>query len=248
MLTIVIMLPVLLNAQVSSPVVSHQFRLNTEFMQIKDEFNYGLNFNGLNLDFGYTYQRVVNGKTFTYSPEFGFGANYKKGIGLMLSLRPVDMSYAWVISGHEGGSFSLGAYLVTDYHWQLYPELQSGHMFWFSSIEIGPHASWQTEWRDHQLLFTLSNSIAGFNSRPEPATETYYYSLRFSDFIKNALSNMQFGSFDLFNHTRLAIQFWPGSGRKLSYSYVFEYYGYYQEPGLDFITHGIGLNWKIGKK
>jgi len=120
-------------------------------------------------------------------------------------------------------------------------------MMWFSSIEIGPRIIFTTPIKSKLFRFTFSNSLAGWGSRPEPGTETYFYSLKFSDFFNNAHSNMKFGSFDLFNHTNLEIELINTNDKRLSFAYEFEYFGYYKDPRLSYMAHSINLNWRVGK-
>ena len=120
-------------------------------------------------------------------------------------------------------------------------------MFWFTSIEIGPQLVLTLPIKSKQIKITFSNSLAGLTSRPEPSTETYYYSLKLSDFITNAHSNLKFGSYNLFNHTHIRIELMNNKGKRLSFAYEFEYFGYYQNPKLSYLNHSVNLKWKIGK-
>ena len=85
------------------------------------------------------------------------------------------------------------------------------------------------------------------DSRPEPVTEQYYYSLTFADFVKNPHSNMEFGSLNQHGHIHFMAQF-PNPDRKLSFAYEFEFFTYVKAPSFSYMTHSITLNWKLGKK
>jgi len=226
---------------------THSLTLKTEFFQIKDGFNYGLVFNGLSLAGRYSFEKSMENTVFIYSPGLSFGACFNKGVGLWWGFVPIDIFYGYKIKKSITKPLVIGAYIATNYNWQLYPELQSGHMFWFTSIEIGPQFILTLPLKTRKIKFTFSNSLAGFTSRPEPATESYYYSLTFSDFITNAHSNLEFGSYNLFNHTNFEIELINNKKKRLSIAYEFEYFGYYKEPRLSFISHSLNLIWKIGK-
>jgi|FLOH01.1.fsa_nt_gi hypothetical protein len=226
---------------------SHSVAFKTQFAQFKDGFNYGKVFNGLNLVLGYSFTSTSGDNIFTYSPELGFGPSYKEGIGLAWKFRPIDFFYGWKINKSLTKPLTLGVYFATNYQWQLYPELQSGHMFWFTSIEAGPQLLYIFPIHNRLIKITFSNSIAGWASRPVPSTEKYFYSLRFSDYVKNAHSNLKFGSFNLFNHTIFEIELVPKIGKRLSLAYEFEYFGYYRNPTLSYMSHSFNLRWKIGK-
>jgi len=234
-------------AQDSIRKKSHYATFKSQFFQIKDEFNYGLVFSGLNLVFEYTFILDLKKNTFQYTPAFAFGVDYNKGIGLAWTFKPVDVFYGFRINSNDTKPLTIGPYISTNYFWQLYPELQSGHMFWFSSIEIGPRIIWKLPYKGRSIFFKLSNSIAGWTSRPTPSTETHYYSLTIGDFISNAHSNMEFGSFNLFNHTDFQVEILNPKRKRLSMAYEFEYFGYFQEPRLNYIVHSFNLKWKVGK-
>ncbi len=221
--------------------------LKTAFFQIKDDFTYGLVFNGVNLAGRYTLEKTTEKKTFIYAPEISLGANYNIGAGLSLGFVPIDVFYGYQTDIIPSKPSILGAYFSTNYNWQFYPELQGGQMYWFTSIEIGPQFVLTLPVRKTSLKFIFSNSVAGFTSRPKPQTESYFTSRKFSDFVSNAHSNLQFGSYNSFNHTYFEVELLR-KDKKLSFAYAFEYYGYYNEPGLNFVSHAINLIWKIGQQ
>lgn len=229
---------------------SHSLSLRIQSSQFKDEFNYGLVFRGLNLVVRYSYQKISENKSFRYVPELGFGIDYNKGggTGVALMIKPVDLFYGYAIQDNDKIQIRIGGYLSTVYNWELYPELQSGHMFWFSSLEAGPQIIMHLPLAGRKIIVTFRNSVAGFTSRPEMSTEEYFYSLRFSDFISNALSNLKFGSYNLFNHTNFEIGLVPVKDKRLSLAYEFEYFGYYEEPRLNYIANSLNLKWKIGRR
>lgn len=224
----------------------HTLAFKTQFFQIKDEFNYGLVFNGLNLVIGYEYSKTTAKGVFSYSPELGFGPSFKKGIGLLWYFKPIDVFYGFNLNKSKEKLFVLGAYFSTNYKWQIYPYLQSGHFFWFSSLEIGPKASYQFAIKDKHFKVNFSNSVLGWNSRPTPATETYFYSFKLSDFYTEAHSNLSFGSYNLFNHTQFGIELLRPN-KNMNFGYEFEYYGYYENPTLSYVNHSLNLKWKLGK-
>jgi len=217
----------------------------TTFTQIKDEFNYGLVFSGINLGVNYSYLKETGNYTFRYTPELDLGVNFNKGIGTAWRLKPVDVFYGYNIG--KSKPFTLGAYFATDYNWNFYPYLQSGHMFWHSSIEIGPQVRFALPFQSKKIIISYSNSLAGFNSRPKLETETYYYAQKLTDYISNVHRNMEFGSFNLFNHSNLEIELPNCLKDRLSVAYEFEYCGYYKSPTLTYIGHSLNLTWKIDK-
>ena len=117
---------------------NHSFLLNISFVQVKDQFNYGLSFSGMNLEGDYELQYSTTRLDLSYGTELGMGAVHNKGVGILLGLKPLDGFAGFRLINDPGCKLSLGPYLSASYMWQLYPELQSGHLFWFSSYELGP--------------------------------------------------------------------------------------------------------------
>jgi len=234
-------------AQDSLKYNTHSISFKTQFFQIKDEFNYGLVFNGLNLATSYSFEKVSENRAFAYTPKLSFGANFNKGVGLAWNLVPVDVFYGYKLRQNTNKPVTIGGYFATNYNWQMYSELQSGHMFWFTSIEAGPQFSITLPYKTRFIKFTVSNSLAGFTSRPKPATETHFYALQFSDFISNAHSDLKFGSLDMFNHTNFEIELLSNKKKRLSFAYEFEYFAYFKNPDLSYLSHSVNFKWKMGK-
>jgi hypothetical protein len=250
LLDILLLYPVNLFAQEAGKKINrcHFISLKTQFVQIKDKFNYGLVFRGGVLGVGYSFLRESNKNTLLYSTDIAFGANYSKGIGFVWNFQPMDFYYGFRADKDKNTLLTLGPYISASYKWQLYPELQSGHMFWFTSYEVGPRLRLKKQVKNKLIKISISNSLAGWTSRPQPATETTFYTLNFADFFGKANSKMKFGSFNLFNHTDIEIEIANTKGKKLSFAYEFEYCGYYKEPEFSCIFHSLNLKWKIGKK
>jgi len=233
------------SAQHSISDSKHSLVFKPEFFQIKEEANYGLVYNGVNLNFGYEYLKNTHDRLITYSTEFAFGIDFKKGVGLNWHLKPFDIYYGFEVFDNNNKIFHIGPYISANYYWQQYPFLQSGHMFWFTFIDVGPKIRFRVPINKYYITFSFSNSIAGIVSRPVPSTETHFYSLSISDFFKNAHSDFKFGSTNLLNHINVGAEL--HNQKRLSLAYEFEYFTYEDAPLLDYIAHSIILNWKIGK-
>jgi len=234
-------------SQQEKPDVSHNITFKPQFLQIKDGFNYGLVHNGLNLAGEYSRISSAAYSTFIYSAEIDIGAVYREGVGLIWSLKPADLFYGFRLNKQSEVPVVLGPYMLAIYKWQLYPELQSGHMFWFSSYELGPQLLVDVLVKEKRINFELSFSLAGLNSRPEPATEQYYYSLTFADYVKNPHSNMSFGSVNQYGHIHFVAQL-SDPDRSTAFAYEFEFFNYRTEPMFKYISHAITFQWKLGKK
>lgn len=247
LLLLLLLFPSYLFAQ-EVEISNHSIYFKTQFNQIKDVFNYGLVNRGVTLSGGYSFEHSSVKNSLIYSPDFSFGSNFNKGIGASLSFQPVNLFYGFRINPGTETMWFLGPYVSANYQWELYPQLQSGQMFWFSTFETGPELKWDMPINHRTFKFMLSCSLIGWASRPEMATEKTFYSFEFTDFVKNAHSNLSFGSSRLFNHTNLEIQMMNNPEKKLSFAYEFEYFGYYRSPKFNNIIHSINLKWKIGNK
>ena len=76
--------------------------------------------------------------------------------------------------------------------------------------------------------------------------ETYYYTLNFFDLIGKLHSNFKAGTFNLFNHTDILLEWKNVGGGPNSLGYQFEYFKYKQEPRLDYIIHSLTYRLKLG--
>jgi hypothetical protein len=234
-------------AQEADRELIHQVSFKTQYMQIKDGYNYGLAHRGLNLAGAYSLSFEPGKNRFSYDTEISFGANYNQGVGMAWSFKPFDFFYGFSLNDNPDMILMLGPYLSGYYQWQLYPELQSGHMLWFSSYETGVKI-WASHPLESKLLtVSLASSLFSVNSRPQSSPETYFYSLTFNDFVSNVHSDMKFGSLKEFWHfqTQLALS---GLGKNLSIAYQFEYMGYSEYPEYQYMIHSINLIWQVGNK
>lgn len=234
-------------AQEAEREVFHQLSFKTQYLEIKDGYNYGLAHRGLNLAGAYTLSMELGRNRFSYDAEISFGANYNQGVGMAWTFKPFDFYYGFRLNKSPKLALLLGPYISGYYQWQLYPELQSGHMLWFSSYEAGLKlwASYPLE--NKRIIVALASSLLNLTSRPESSPETYFYSLTFNDFVSNPHSNMKFGSLDNFLHFQLNVAL-AGLGKGFSIGYLFEYMGYNEQPEYQYLTHSINLTWLLGKK
>jgi len=232
-------------AQVTGRNIHQTISFKSKFIQIKDVFNYGLVNNGLNLGGEYSLVSITESSAVIYKAEVDFGVNYNQGLGLNWSFKPLDLFYGFRLNKNPEIPVILGPYISGYYKWQLYPELQSGKMFWQSSYELGPRLMFSLPYKRRMFSFSFSNSIAGFISRPEAKTEEYFYSLTMADFIRNPHSNMTFGFQNVYNHFNVILEM-SDRNKKLSINYEFEYMDYLNAPAFKYLSHSINLKWKIG--
>jgi len=225
----------------------HQIAFKTQYLNIKDGYNYGLAHRGLNLAGAYTLSLEHGKNRFTYDNEIAFGVNYNQGLGMAWTFKPFDFYYGFNLNKNSDLRLLLGPYLSGFYQWQLYPELQSGHMLWFSSYEAGLKFGLSHPIKNKLLSATLASSFLSLTSRPQESPETYFYSLTFSDFVSNVHSNMKFGSLGSYMHYQVHLAL-SGLGKSFSIGYQFEFMAYTDYPEYQYLIHSINMIWQIGNK
>ena len=159
----------------------------------------------------------------------------------------MDFFYGFRIGKRDSQALFIGFYGSINNFWQLYPELQSGHMLWFTSIEMGPKFQGRIDLGERKLFIKASISMYGLTSRPVDDAEQYYYSLSLGDVLSDSFSNMQFGSYNMFSHTFFEIDYTNQKRNKIIMGYAFEHFDYYNDPTYSYMTHSIVLKWPLGK-
>lgn len=234
-------------AQEAERAIDHQLSFKTQYFEIKDAYNYGLAHRGLNLAGAYTLSFEPGRNRFSYDAELSFGAVYNRGVGMSWTFKPYDLFYGFRLNQNPDLILMLGPYTSAYYQWQLYPELQSGHMLWFSSYEAGIKFWGAYPLKSKRLTVSLASSLLNLTSRPQSSPETYFYSLTFNDFAGNVHSDMKFGSQGDFLHYQVQAML-SGLGKGFSIAYQFEYMGYNEQPEYQFLIHSINLVWQLGRK
>lgn len=189
------------NSQAQEQKPSSYFDFGAGFFQVKDEKNYGLVFNGGMLNTSYLLRRHSGNHLFNYKVDFGFGPSFAKGIaGINFKLNPVKIDYCFRLAGNSSFSLYLGPYAGINYQFQLYPELQSGHMLWFTFYDLEPRLILKAEPWEQQFRFSFAAALVGLVSRSVEMNEVYYYSLNVFEIIGNMHSHFKAGSLNVMNH------------------------------------------------
>jgi len=235
-------------SQDASSLKSSTLNIKTQFLQIKDQANYGLVFNGPHLLFDYEFLRQSEKSTIKLESGLGFGAAFGRGIAsINFSLKPIHLSYFWPIKLGTDNILWFGAYGSFNYRFHLYPELHSGHSYWFSLFDFGPTLLYEAEIINKKFKFEIASSSFGFISRPVFEPEPYFYDLQFTDVVNKLNSNLSFGSTNKFSHTKFEISLLNPGKRLLSMSYIFEMNSYYDAPKVTYLTQTVSFNLKLGK-
>ena len=218
------------------------------FLQLKDESNLGMVFNGVQLEYRYGLQWNINDHEILYQPKIGFGLAFNRGmIGGQIHIAPVNVTWTMPIFERNGHTIRAGANFVTDYNYHYY-ELNDGPLFWTAEIGISPIIRYSFQWNNKRINAGLQNSLIGFTSHRQ-GYDPYFWSFNWKDFIVEPNKNLKFGSFNHYNHTTVSLEFVPNITKKHSIGYEFDYLGFYQGNRFNRISHN--LIWRItlcGKK
>ena len=227
---------------ISTHLSSHSINIKAQYLQLDDQVNFGYVFDGIGLILGYRWQKETGRVFINYQSEIGFGVVNNLGHGFYWKFKPLDFFHGFKV---DQSSLILGPYIGAEYSWQQYDELQGGRLFWLSNIELGPEFQFDLPIGNFQFQVSISSSLLGLASRPDPDFEDYYYSFNFSEFISSSYRNAQFGSINRFNHSKFLIDFLGNDHSRFRLGYEFDYLGYFEEPKATFLTHSINLNWKL---
>jgi hypothetical protein len=234
--------------QSDSFMKSQDLTLGLPFFQIADEFNYGLVHNGAAINVEYRFGRVKRDQQLELSSKLSIGLNGNHGLGADLRVTPLDIFFGKTWSTSRDIDITLGAYTSFNYSWQLYPQLQSGHMFWMTNYELGPRLRIEGMLLGELFQVGISNSVIGLISRPQPSVETYFYSLKSSDFIRNAHEDMTLVAQDKLTDFEFHIEYKPQCERLSAIGYKFRYLEYQGAPEFARLEHGLYARMILGKK
>jgi hypothetical protein len=177
-----------------------------------------------------------------YSPELALGVPFSKGmIAVNIHFVPVNVSVIAPVYKQNAHSLKIGGNVMTNYNYQVYTNLQNGHLFWFGEIGLSPVIEYSYQWKQREINILLQNSMIGFVSHTEK-NEPYFYSFKFSDFIVRPNSNLKFGSFDKYNHTKFVFEFVPNTAKKHAFAVGMEYMGIWNN--VHFQSLNYYLQWK----
>jgi hypothetical protein len=220
---------------------SHSIILS--FLQVKEKFNMGMVFNGVQLQYVYGIAWKIGESELTYQPGLTFGMAWSHEMtGYKIGISPVNISYEIPVFQNNEHTLKAGANLAGNYYYQLYPDLHGGHLFWASEIGLSPILKYQYQFNNSRLVCALQNSLLGFVSHTEK-NDPYFYSFKAGDFFIRPHENMQFGSFNNYDHTKLSLEFIPNIEKTHSFMYEFDYLGIWHNAKYQQLNHS--LIWRM---
>ena len=213
------------------------------FLQLKEHFEIGLVFNGIELEYRYGLLWNVNNNEIQYQPKLGIGVGFNRGMtAIQIKIAPVNLTWTRPFYKNNGHTIKGGVNFVTDYSYQYYPSLHDAHLFWESEIGFSPVFNYNYQWDSRQIGVNFKNSLFGFTSHTQGYDPTYYSTDNVND-IKNYFikphENMKFGSFNNYNHTNISFEFVPNIEKIHSLLYEFDYFASYYGMRFDRINHNF---------
>jgi hypothetical protein len=213
------------------------------FLQLKEKFNIGMVFNGIQLKYVYGITWRIGEQELTYQPCLAFGVAWSYEMtGYKISISPVNITWEIPIFQNNGHTLKTGGNFAGEYYYQMYPALHGGHLFWVSEIGLSPILKYQYQFNSSRLVFLLQNSLLGFVSHTKK-NDPYFYSFKVNDFFIRPHENMKFGSFNNYDHTKLSIEFIPNIDKIHSFLYEFDYLGIWYETKYQQLNHS--LIWRM---
>jgi hypothetical protein len=213
------------------------------FLQLKEKFNIGMVFNGIQLKYVYGITWKIEESELTYQPSLAFGIAWSHEMtGYKISISPVNISWQIPVFQNNGHTLKTGVNFSGNYNYQMYPDLHGGHLFWASEIGLSPTVNYRYQFNHSRFIFSFQNSLLGFVSHTEK-NDPYFYSFKASDFFIRPHENMKFGSFNNYDHTKISIEFIPSIDRIHSFLYEFDYLGIWYKTKFEQINHS--LIWRM---
>jgi hypothetical protein len=212
------------------------------FVQLKDEFNQGMVYNGPQIGVQYQRNWFFEKWELRYNPKIAYGLLFTRKMDLSnINIVPVDFLGIVPVYQKDGHTLRVGLNFATNYSYQMYSSQHMSNLFWYSEIGIAPCIEYTYQWKQSKIRLFVQNSLLGFVSHTESIGH-YFYSYKFSDFFVRPHQNMKFGSFDKYSHTNASIEYVPNVSKKHSVSLGVEYVDCYFSKR--FQTLNYYLQWK----
>lgn len=217
---------------------THTVSLN--FLQIKEEMNYGLAFHGPGL--GYAYSAIWQNPKRILAYEGRFSLSFPMTRGILagaFNVVPVRLDYQFKVG--SSGKVCIGPYYIMEYNYETYPDLQSGFSFWFTNYSLGGALNYSFDAKKNHFDLLFHTTVLGITSRQTEIEDPYFFDQSFAYAVKFVHQDFQFGSWNNYNQSEIELRWKPGADSRLAYAYSFQFYGYFQEPHLTMINQTLKL-------
>ncbi len=224
----------------SQQAETRQHLISAGFLQIREHLNHGLVFRGPGIDYGFAYPWHSGNRTIRYEAAFGFSYLEGRGIGAgNIHTVPARLTYLF----HAAGDSKLryGPFVIGEYQYALYPDLQSGYSFWFTHYSLGGELNYDLNVGKTSLSIRLRSTLFGYISRPPVYRDAYFFDLGVGYAFEFLHRNLQFGSWNRYNQSDLEIRWQPRAGSRIAWAYTMRYAGYYDAPRLTMLDQAIKI-------
>jgi hypothetical protein len=217
---------------------THTVSLN--FLQIKEEMNYGLAFRGPGLGYAYSAQWQNKNRILDYEGRLTISFPMTRDIlAASLNIVPVRLEYLFKI--WTDNKLCIGPYFIADYNYETYPDLQSIYSFWLTNFSLGGALKYSFNLKKNLFDISFHTTLLGLTSRQPAYYDPYFGDQSFAYVVKFLHEDLTFGSWGQYNQSELEISWQPNAGSRLAYAYSFQYYGYYTEPRLTMLNQTVKL-------
>ncbi len=224
------------------PVERHALSVWAGNISVKEGFNYGLVFNGPQLNLRYALHWTAGRFDFSYNPELAVGVPLSRGMAAVnLQITPVELAFQAAVFQTDRHRLQVGGDVAARYRYQAYPDLQNAHLFWFGEIGLSLRLRYTYRWHGGSLCLRWSNSLLGFVSHTS-VNPPYFYSLKLADFVVQPHRHLQFGSFNRYDRTAVQIEYAPAALARHSFGIGLAYTGYCGE--VRYQTLNTYLSWR----
>jgi len=224
----------------SQPAETRQHRISASFLQTRESLNHGLVFRGPGIDYGFAYPWHTRNRTIRYEAAFGF--NYLEGRGIAAgNLHAVPVRLTYLFHASDDSKLRYGPFVIGEYQYALYPDLQSGYSFWFTHFSLGCEMNYDLRVAKTPFKVRLRSTVLGYSSRPPVYRDAYFFDLGFGYAIDFLHSNLQFGSWNKYNQSELEIRWQLRANSRINWAYALQYAGYYDAPRLTMLDQAIKI-------
>ena len=228
---------------------SHSHTFVVGFLQLKDQLDLGMVFNGVQLEYRYGLHWKINDHEIIYQPKFGAGITFSKysipGNAMERSqfhFAPVNITWTMPAYDQNGHAIRAGVNFIMDYNYRYCEDLHDSLLFWNTEIGFSPVIQYSYQWDNKRIKATLKNSLFGFTSHTR-GYDPYFWQFTWKDIFIKPHEEMKFGSFNNYNHTNISLEFSPNISKMHSFGYEFDYLGFFSENKFERINHN--LFWRL---
>jgi hypothetical protein len=238
--TFTIIFGLILSASIASSQMnkSHFHAVTLNFLQIKEELNYGMVFRGPGLGYVYSAQWQNDKNFIDYEGRLSLSVPVTREIiAASFNVVPVRLDYLFKIGTNN--NFCIGPFFIMDYNYSIYPDLQSGYSFWFTHYSLGGALNYSFNTQKQHFDFLFHTTLVGITSRNPVNDDPYFFDLSLGYVLRFVHQDFQFGSLNRYNQSEFEIRWQFKTLSRLAFAYTFQYYGYFDEPKLTMLNQSI---------